>query len=91
MQNIRSRIVAGVAATCIIPLLFIMYLMSCWYMQELQNPATIVVLTIMAVLIFIGGLAILKSIPAITGAPGNSPPAPTPPPVPAPAPEPKKG
>ena len=67
MKDIRSRVVAGVAATCIIPLLFTMYLMTCWYTEELQSSSVIVVLTIMAVLILFGGVAILKSIPAGAG------------------------
>lgn len=61
MNNFRSKIVNAVALAVVLPLLIVVYLMTQWASGALDNPTTIVILTLLALVLIAGGLNILRT------------------------------
>ncbi len=61
-REIRTRAVSAVATSVVLPLMIVMYLMSRWAAGRLNNPGTIIVLVVLALILIGGGLNILRTI-----------------------------
>jgi len=62
MNKFRFKIVNAVALAVVLPLMIVVYLMARWAAGALNNPTTIVILTMLALVLIAGGLNILRTV-----------------------------